>query len=67
MITKLEPNHLESVINLVKASGLFDVEGINQINQRLAEYIAGNDALWFLAFDNETLLGVILLHTGADG
>ena len=59
MITKLEPKHLESVIKLVRASGLFDVEGIKQINQCLAEHIAGNNALWFLAFDNETPLGIV--------
>ena len=59
MIIKLEQNHIESVINLVKASGLFDIEGINHINQSLAEYFAGNDALWFLAFDDETLVGVV--------
>lgn len=42
-----------AVIALVEASGLFNSDGIDQIRERLADYVSGNNDLWFIAGEDK--------------
>jgi ribosomal protein S18 acetylase RimI-like enzyme len=48
-----------AVIALAEASSLFNLDGIAQIKERLADYISGNNDIWFIAVDEEKPEGVL--------
>lgn len=58
LIRKITSDDIAAVIALAEASGLFNSDGIEQIRERLADYLGGNNDLWFTATDND-LVGVV--------
>ena len=58
LIRKITSDDTAAVIGLAEASGLFNLDGIEQIRERLADYTSGNNDLWFTATDND-LVGVV--------
>jgi ribosomal protein S18 acetylase RimI-like enzyme len=58
LIRNITSEDTADVITLAEASGLFDADGIEQIRERLADYLDGGDALWFAAVD-DILVGVV--------
>lgn len=58
MIKKVTSSDTEAVIALAEASGLFDLDGIGEIKERLDNYLSGNKDFWFIAF-NDQPVGVL--------
>lgn len=58
LIRTITSEDTADVITLAEASGLFDPDGVEQIRERLADYLSGDDALWFAAVD-DILVGVV--------
>ena len=58
VIKNVTSRDTEAVIALSEASGLFNSDGINQIRERLTDYLSGNNDLWFIAVE-DTPVGVL--------
>ena len=49
LIRNVTSKDTEAVIALAEESGLFNCDEIPQIGERLADYVSGNNDLWFIA------------------
>lgn len=59
MIINVASSDTRAVIALAEASSLFNSDGIELINERLASYVSGNNELWLLAINHDKPVGVL--------